>query len=175
MVLALLLLPAVSAAAAETAPSPSVRPLVHTACNATGGNYDVCVATLLADPSSATADLRGLCAIAVSAAAANASASQAAIANATSPVARRVPGLFRACADKYAGARDALVGARDAVVGENYDVAYFTVSDAGENPSECWTLFRDKGLPYPVELASMEEALEQLCGIALDIILLVSA
>jgi hypothetical protein len=75
------------------------------------------VATLVTDPwpSSSTADLRGLCAIAVT----NASASQEALANTNSSFDDgRVGWLFRDCAGKYGQTRVALVGARPEVGGQ---------------------------------------------------------
>jgi len=56
--------------------------LVQSTCNSTSF-YDVCIAALAADPSSSTADVPGLCAIAVSAAAANASGTAAFLGNAS--------------------------------------------------------------------------------------------
>jgi hypothetical protein len=164
--------------------------LVQSTCNATT-YYDLCVAALVADPSSSTADLRGLCAIAVSAAAANASATQAALAkNATSlgssgseplPGGGRVgraqaqaPLLLRSCAGKYGEAREALLEAREAVGEEAYDYAFVHVSAAAEYPAVCRTLFRRKRVAYPAELAKREKALEHLCTVAIDIITLLS-
>jgi hypothetical protein len=169
---------------------PAVRALVQSTCNATT-YYDLCVAALVADPSSSTADLRGLCAIAVSAAAANASATQAALANKAtkspgSSVSEPLPGggdgreqaqaavLLRSCAGKYGGAREALLEARESVGEEAYDYAFVQVSAAAEYPAVCRTLFRRKRVAYPAELAKREEALEHLCTVAIDIITLLS-
>jgi hypothetical protein len=169
---------------------PLVRALVQSTCNATT-YYDLCVAALVADPSSSTADLRGLCAIAVSAAAANASATQAALAkNATSlgssgseplPGGGRVgraqaqaPLLLRSCAGKYGEAREALLEARESVGEEAYDYAFVQVSAAAEYPAVCRTLFRRKRVAYPAELVKREKALEHLCTVAIDIITLLS-
>ncbi|KAK1627076.1 hypothetical protein QYE76_001391 [Lolium multiflorum] len=169
---------------------PLVRALVQSTCNATT-YYDLCVAAIVADPSSSTADLRGLCAIAVSAAAANASAIQAALAkNATTPLGSsgseplpgggvgraqaQAPLLLRSCAGKYGEAREALLEARESVGEEAYDYAFVQVSAAAEYPAVCRTLFRRKRVAYPAELAKREKALEHLCTVAIDIITLLS-
>ena len=158
---------------------PAVRALVQSTCNATT-YYDLCVAALVADPSSSTADLRGLCASAVSTAAANASATQAALANnATTSLGSRgspdsVALLSRSCAGKYGEAREALLEARESVGEEAYDYAFVHVSAAAEYPAVCRTLFRRKRVAYPAELAKREEALEKLCTVAIDIITLLS-
>jgi hypothetical protein len=173
--------------------APAVRALVRSTCNATA-YYDLCVAALLSDPASATADLRGLCAIAVSAAATNASATAADLANATSSSAATAAGpisartaeagsdgrvqsqapLLQACAAKYGEAREALLEARESVGEEAYDYAFVHVSAAAEYPAVCRTLFRRKRVAYPVELAKREEALEHLCTVAIDIISLLA-
>ncbi|KAK1682685.1 hypothetical protein QYE76_043533 [Lolium multiflorum] len=170
-------------------PAPAVRALVQSTCNATT-YYDLCVAALLSDPSSSTADLRGLCAIAVSAAATNASATAADLANTTStagPISTgstaepgsdgrvRVPApLLQVCATKYGEAREALLEARESVGEEAYDYAFVHVSAAAEYPAVCRTLFRRKRVAYPVELAKREEGLEHLCTVAIDIITLLA-
>jgi len=158
--------------------------LVQSTCNSTSF-YDVCIAALAADPSSSTADVPGLCAIAVSAAAANASGTAAFLGNASSDAAAAAAGtpeaadyraLLRACAGKYAAARDALLEARASLAQQAYDYAFVHVSAAGEYPAVCRTLFRRRqqrggsSRPYPPELAKREEALRRLCTIALDII-----
>ncbi|CAD6263709.1 unnamed protein product [Miscanthus lutarioriparius] len=151
--------------------------LVQWTCNSTSF-YDVCIAALAADPSSSTADVSGLCAIAVSAAAANASGTAAFLGNASdaaaTPEADRA--LLRTCAGKYAAARDALLQARASLAEQAYDYAFVHVSAADEYPAVCRTLFRRRqqkqrvSRPYPPELAKREEALRRLCTIALDII-----
>nr|AHK06418.1 invertase inhibitor 2 [Saccharum hybrid cultivar GT28] len=155
--------------------------LVQSTCNSTSF-YDVCIAALAADPSSSTADVPGLCAIAVSAAAANASGTAAFLGNASvaaaTPEADRA--LVRTCAGKYAAARDALLKARASLAEQDYDYAFVHVSAANEYPAVCRTLFRRRqqqqkqrgasSTPYPPELAKREEALRRLCTIALDII-----
>uniref|UniRef100_A0ACD5UXR6 Uncharacterized protein n=1 Tax=Avena sativa TaxID=4498 RepID=A0ACD5UXR6_AVESA len=173
-------------------PAPAVRALVQSTCNATT-YYDLCVAALVSDPHSFTADLRGLCAIAVSAAATNASATASDLANATSSSSAATPGpvagsaepgsdgrahvqalLLQACAAKYGEAREALLEARESVGEEAYDYAFVHVSAAAEYPAVCRTLFRRKRVAYPVELAKREEALEHLCTVAIDIITLLA-
>jgi pectinesterase inhibitor-like protein len=153
--------------------------LVQSTCNSTSF-YDLCIAALAADPASSTADVPGLGAIAVSAAANNASGTAAFLGNASdaaaTPQADRA--LLRACAGKYAAARDALVQARASLAEQAYDYAFVHVSAAGEYPAVCRTLFRrrqqqQRGASrsaYPAELAKREEALRRLCTIALDII-----
>ncbi|KAL5223287.1 hypothetical protein ABZP36_028000 [Zizania latifolia] len=168
-------------------PSPPAAPqaaaLVRATCNSTA-YYDVCVAALAADPSSTTADVRGLSAIAVSVAAANASGAAqaaAALANATgtaqAPLADgAVQALLRTCAAKYGDARDALASAKDSIAQQDYDYASVHVSAAAEYPQVCKTLFRrQKPGAYPAELAAKEEALKELCSVALDIIALLSS
>jgi len=174
-------------------PSPPAAPaaLVRTTCNSTA-YYDLCVSTLSADPSSATADVRGLSAIAVSAAAANASGGAATaaalaanVANATAGQQAAAPSaggttvvqaaLLRTCAAKYGQARDALSAARGSIAGQDYDYASVQVSAAAEYPQVCRVLFqRQRPGAYPAELAAREEALRQLCTVALDIITLLS-
>ncbi|CAL4973065.1 unnamed protein product [Urochloa decumbens] len=155
--------------------------LVQSTCNSTSF-YDLCIAALAADPSSTTADVPGLCAIAVSAAAANASGTASFLGNASdaaaTPDADRA--LLRTCAGKYAAARDALLAARASLAEQDYDYAFVHVSAAGEYPAVCRTLFRRQRRPspsrtaaYPPELAKREEALRRLCTITLDIISLV--
>ncbi|CAO1942322.1 unnamed protein product [Urochloa humidicola] len=154
--------------------------LVQSTCNSTSF-YDVCIAALAADPSSTTTDVPGLCAIAVSAAAANASGTASFLANASdaataTPEADRA--LLRTCAGKYAAARDALLAARASLSEQDYDYAFVHVSAAAEYPAVCRTLFRrrqqrpspSRTAAYPPELAKREEALRRLCTIALDII-----
>ncbi|CAO2182304.1 unnamed protein product [Urochloa humidicola] len=151
--------------------------LVQSTCNSTSF-YDLCIAALAADPSSTTADVPGLCGIAVSAAAANASGTASFLANAsdaaaTTPEADRA--LLRTCAGKYAAARDALLAARASLAEQDYDYAFVHVSAAAEYPAVCRTLFRrqqktSRTVAYPPELAKREEALRRLCTITLDII-----
>jgi pectinesterase inhibitor-like protein len=160
--------------------APVAAALVRTTCNSTA-YYDLCVSSLAADPSSATADVRGLSAIAVSAAASNASASAAALgANVTAQGGAAVDGtvqaLLRTCAGKYGEARDALAAARASIAQQDYDYAAVHVSAAAEYPQVCKALFRrQRPGAYPAELAAREEALNQLCSVALDIISLLSA
>lgn len=142
--------------------------LVQSTCNSTTF-YDLCVAALTADPSSSTADVPGLCAIAVSTAAANASATASflLLTNATSSSSSS---FVRSCAAKYANARDALLAARLSVVEQAYDYALLHVSAAEDYPTVCRTLFRRRQSPYPLALANREEGLRRLCTITLDII-----
>jgi pectinesterase inhibitor-like protein len=152
-------------------------PLVQSTCNSTSF-YDLCITAIADDPSSTTADVPGLCAIAVSAAAANASGTasfllrNASDGGAATPEADRA--LLRTCAGKYAAARDALVAARASLAEQDYDYAFVHVSAAAEYPAVCRTLFRRRQRPgratYPAELAKREEALRRLCTISLDII-----
>ncbi|KAF8712617.1 hypothetical protein HU200_028373 [Digitaria exilis] len=165
-------------------PSPAQpTTLVRATCNST--TYpDLCVSTLLADPSSATADVRGLSAIAVTAAAANASGGAAtaaalananvnATANASSGDDATVQALLRTCTAKYGDARDALAAARGSIATQDYDYASVHVSAAAEYPRVCRVLFqRQRPGAYPAELATREEALRQLCTVSLDIITL---
>ncbi|KAG2602026.1 pectinesterase inhibitor 28-like [Panicum virgatum] len=155
--------------------------LLQSTCNSTSF-YDVCIAALAADPSSSTADAPALCAIAVSAAAANAFGTASFLANASgaaaTPEADRA--VLRACAAKYAAARDALLAARASLAGQDYDYAFVHASAAAEYPAVCRTLFRRRQqqqtrpsrttTTYPPELAKREEALRRLCTITLDII-----
>ncbi|CAD6246357.1 unnamed protein product [Miscanthus lutarioriparius] len=162
-------------------PQPTTAELVRSTCNSTA-YYDLCVSALGADPSSATADVRGLSTIAVSAAAANASggaATAAALANGTatsSSNAQAAPAtgataLLRTCAAKYGQARDALAAAGDSIAQQDYDFASVHVSAAAEYPQVCKALFRRlRSAQYPPELAAREETLRQLCSVALDII-----
>ncbi|KAJ1266836.1 hypothetical protein BS78_07G009300 [Paspalum vaginatum] len=165
-------------------PAPAA-PLVRATCNATT-YYDLCVSTLGADPSSATADVRGLSAIAVSAAAANASGGAAAAtallatsnnatAQAPSAADSTVHALLRTCAAKYGQARDALDAARGSVAQQDYDSASVHLGAAAEYPQVCRVLFqRQRPGAYPPELAAREVALRQLCTVALDIVTLLS-
>lgn len=169
-------------------PPPAPAALVRATCNSTS-YYDLCVAELSADPSSATADVRGLSSIAVSAAAANASGAAqaaAALANATDEgTTAGVPGdgggavvqrLLATCAAKYGDARDALAAAKGSIAQQDYDMASVHVSAAAEYPQVCRTLFgRQSPGDYPPELAATEVALRQLCSVALDIIALLSS
>ncbi|GJN39897.1 hypothetical protein PR202_gb29047 [Eleusine coracana subsp. coracana] len=160
--------------------SPSSPALVRSTCTSTS-YYDVCVSALGADPSSATADVRGLSSIAVSAAATNASggaATAAALANGTATAQADgtvTQALLRTCAAKYGQARDALGAARDAIADQDYDYAQVHVSAAAEYPQVCKALFRrQRPGAYPAELAAREDALAKLCAVSLDIIALLS-
>ncbi|RLM62335.1 cell wall / vacuolar inhibitor of fructosidase 2-like [Panicum miliaceum] len=169
------------------AASPTAAALVRSTCNSTT-YYDLCVSALGADPSSATADVRGLSSIAVSAAATNASggaATAAALANGTAAASNAqaapatadatVQALLRTCAAKYGQARDALSAARESIAAQDYDFANVHVSAAAEYPQVCKALFRrQRPGQYPAELAAREEALRQLCSVASDIIALLS-
>ncbi|CAL4996159.1 unnamed protein product [Urochloa decumbens] len=179
----------------STSPAPAAAPptttaaaaLVRATCNSTTFP-ELCVAALGADPSSATADVRGLSSIAVSAAATNASggaATAAALANGTGPAASsnapadagdaQQQALLRVCAAKYGSARDALAAARESIAAQDYDFAAVHVSAAAEYPQVCKTLFRrQRPGAYPAELAAREEALRQLCSVASDIIALLA-
>ena len=170
-------------------PAPAAAPpaLVRATCNSTA-YPDLCVSALGADPSSATADVRGLSSIAVSAAATNASggaATAAALANGTAAASNAqaapatadpaVQALLRTCAAKYGQARDALSAARDSIAAQDYDFANVHVSAAAEYPQVCKALFRrQRPGQYPAELAAREEALRQLCSVANDIIALLA-
>ena len=171
-------------------PAPVAAPataLVRSTCNSTT-YYDLCVSALGADPSSATADVRGLSSIAVSAAATNASggaATAAALANGTAAASNAqaapatadpaVQALLRTCAAKYGQARDALSAARESIAAQDYDFANVHVSAAAEYPQVCKALFRrQRPGQYPAELAAREEALRQLCSVANDIIALLA-
>jgi pectinesterase inhibitor-like protein len=180
--------PSSSPPPSPSSPPPAAAPpaaaLVRATCNST--TYpDLCVSALGADPSSATADVRGLSAIAVTAAAANASggaATAAALANGTAPQEQQqqaadatVQSLLRTCAAKYGDARDALSAARESIAAQDYDFASVHVSAAAEYPQVCRVLFqRQRPGQYPPELAAREEALGHLCSVALDIIALAS-
>ena len=181
---------------AHASPPPSLPPapaaaappaLVRATCNSTA-YPDLCVSALGADPSSATADVRGLSSIAVSAAATNASggaATAAALANGTAAASNAqaapatadpaVQALLRTCAAKYGQARDALSAARESIAAQDYDFANVHVSAAAEYPQVCKALFRrQRPGQYPAELAAREEALRQLCSVANDIIALLA-
>jgi pectinesterase inhibitor-like protein len=157
------------------APPSSAAALVRATCNSTS-YYDVCVSALGGDPSSATADVRGLSSIAVSAAAVNASggaATAAMLANGTVQAPAADGTLLRACAAKYGLASDALAAARGSIANQDYDYAQLYVSAAAEYPQVCNALFRrQRPGAYPAELAAREDALSKLCAVSLDIIAL---
>lgn len=140
------------------APPSAAAALVRATCNST--TYpSLCVSALAADPSSATADLRGLSAM-----------------------------VMRTCAGKYGEARDALAAARGSIEERDYDYAAVHVSAAAEYPRVCRALFfraqrrqSSSSSPapapvatFPAELATREAALGQLCSVALDIIALLN-
>uniref|UniRef100_A0A0E0KXC3 Pectinesterase inhibitor domain-containing protein n=1 Tax=Oryza punctata TaxID=4537 RepID=A0A0E0KXC3_ORYPU len=166
-----------SAAAAAATNNNKPQQLVQSTCNSTT-YYDVCVAALAADPSTSTAaDVRGLCAIAVSAAATNASAAGASLLASAAAYQSQAP-LLRACAARYANARQALSSAQEAIKEEAYDYAFVHVSAAAEYPTMCRALFRrassssssSQQRAYPSDLAKREEGLRRLCTVVLDII-----
>ena len=179
--------PSATPATPAPAAAPAAAALVRSTCNSTT-YYDLCVSALGADPSSATADVRGLSSIAVSAAATNASggaATAAALANGTAAASNAqaapatadpaVQALLRTCAAKYGQARDALSAARESIAAQDYDFANVHGSAAAEYPQVCKALFRrQRPGQYPAELAAREEALRQLCSVALDIIALLA-
>ncbi|XP_006653925.1 pectinesterase inhibitor 28-like [Oryza brachyantha] len=173
----LILLTAGRATSAAANNKPQLQQLVQSTCNSTT-YYDVCVAALAADPSSSTAvDVRGLCAIAASAAATNASAAGTSVLASAAAYQSQVPeraALLRACAARYADARQALASAQEAIKEEAYDYAFVHVSAAAEYPTMCRALFRrtqtPRGYGYPSELVRREEGLRRLCTVVLDII-----
>uniref|UniRef100_A0A0D9ZSX0 Pectinesterase inhibitor domain-containing protein n=1 Tax=Oryza glumipatula TaxID=40148 RepID=A0A0D9ZSX0_9ORYZ len=165
---------AANSAAAVATTNKKPQQLVQSTCNSTT-YYDVCVAALAADPSISTAaDVRGLCAIAVSAAATNASAAGASLlASAAAYQSQPQAPLLRACAARYADARQALISAQEAIKEEAYDYAFVHVSAAAQYPTMCRALFRrasSQQRAYPSDLAKREEGLRRLCTVVLDII-----
>lgn len=142
--------------------------------------YNLCMSSLKSDPTSLTADTKGLAVIMASIGVANAtdtstylssqlptnSAAAAASANKNNKTK-----LIRQCSQKYAFAAEALRESLKDLAGETYDYAYMHVSAAADYANVCRDGF--KGFPavsYPAKLGRREEGLKRICRVVLGIL-----
>lgn len=140
--------------------------------------YKLCMSSLKSDPSSLTADTKGLAIIMASIGAANATAtstylssqlptSSSAATNANNNKTK----LLRQCSEKYAFAAEALRESLKDLADETYDYAYMHVSAAADYANVCRDAF--KGFPavsYPAKLGRREEGLKRICRVVLGIL-----
>ncbi|XP_047950980.1 cell wall / vacuolar inhibitor of fructosidase 2 [Salvia hispanica] len=151
---------------------PSSADLIHQTCKTTK-YYDLCVATLKSDSSSPKADdAKALALIAVRAATANATATNAYLSSQMrSAAANDMKAAIKECADKYAFASEALKSSSQDLSNEMYDYAYMHVMAAADYPNGCRNAFkRAPGLLYPPEMALRENGLKRICDVVLGII-----
>ncbi|KAL6227982.1 PREDICTED: cell wall / vacuolar inhibitor of fructosidase 2 [Fragaria vesca subsp. vesca] len=146
--------------------------LIQKTCKATK-YYALCMSSLKSNPTSLTADGKGLAAIIVGIATANATAtssylSSQVLSSANDANAKKV---LKECADKYGYAGEALQGSLQDLAAESYDYAYMHITAAADYPNACHNAFRRfPALVYPPELARREEALKRICSVVLGII-----
>ncbi|KAK9111330.1 hypothetical protein Scep_018849 [Stephania cephalantha] len=143
--------------------------------------YDLCVASLRSNSSSAKADTKGLAVIMIGIGAANANetytylSSQLLLILKSKKDSTSTRGLtrnkvLRLCAERYMFASQALREAVQDVELMSQDYAYVQVSAAKDYPNVCHNAFkRVPSLAYPPELARREENLVQICDVATGI------
>ncbi|XP_062017681.1 cell wall / vacuolar inhibitor of fructosidase 2-like [Rosa rugosa] len=146
--------------------------LIQKTCKATK-YYALCMSSLKSDPTSPTADGKGLAAIIVRIATTNATAtssylSSQVLSSANDANAKKV---LKECADKYGYAGEALQGSLQDLAAESYDYAYMHITAAADYPNACHNAFRRyPALAYPPELARREDALKRICDVVLGIL-----
>ncbi|XP_050377620.1 cell wall / vacuolar inhibitor of fructosidase 2 [Argentina anserina] len=146
--------------------------LIQKTCKATK-YYALCMSSLKSDPTSLTADGKGLAAIIIEIATANATAtssylSSQVLSSANDANAKKV---LKECDDKYGYAGEALQGSLQDLAAESYDYAYMHINAAADYPNACHNAFRSfPALVYPPELARREDALKRICAVVLGII-----
>ncbi|KAK9110428.1 hypothetical protein Sjap_018488 [Stephania japonica] len=149
--------------------------------------YELCVASLRSNSSSAKADTKGLAEIMIGIGAANANETYTYLSSqlllllkgkkdsSTSATAMTRNKVLRLCAERYFFASQALREAVQDVELMSQDYAYVQVSAAKDYPNVCHNAFkRVPGLPYPAELARREENLVQICDVATGIMDLIA-
>ncbi|PKI42260.1 hypothetical protein CRG98_037376 [Punica granatum] len=138
-----------------TTPNP-VPTLVQQICKTTK-YYDLCISSLRADPSSPTADTKGLALIMVRVAVANATATSSFLSSSAVSTSTGDPAmvkLLRDCADKYSLAGSSLQDSALDLGAESYDTAYMHILAARDYPNVCHNAFKRATRPaYPPELA----------------------
>ncbi|PQQ10198.1 hypothetical protein Pyn_23936 [Prunus yedoensis var. nudiflora] len=136
--------------------------------------YGLCVSTLKSDPTSKTADTKGLALIMVGIGMANATATSSYLSSqlvSSSNNDTNMKKVLKECADKYGFAGDALQASVQDLASESYDYASMHINAAADYPNACHNAFkRYPALAYPPELARREEGLKHICDVALGII-----
>ncbi|KAG6595125.1 Cell wall / vacuolar inhibitor of fructosidase 2, partial [Cucurbita argyrosperma subsp. sororia] len=138
--------------------------------------YDLCMSSLKSDPTSLTADTKGLAAIMVSIGVSNATATATYLSTqlptSTGAAANNNrTKLLRQCSEKYGFAAEALRASLKDLAEETYDYAYMHVSAAADYANVCHDGF--KGFPtvaYPAKLGRREEGLKRICRVVLGIL-----
>ncbi|XP_038882809.1 cell wall / vacuolar inhibitor of fructosidase 2 [Benincasa hispida] len=139
--------------------------------------YNLCMSSLKSDPTSLTADTKGLAAIMASIGATNATAtatylsSQLPTSASTAANNNNKTKLIRQCSEKYGFAAEALRASLKDLADETYDYAYMHVSAAADYANVCHDAFR--GFPavtYPAKLGRREEGLKRICRVVLGIL-----
>ncbi|KAL1337531.1 hypothetical protein HN51_032226 [Arachis hypogaea] len=136
--------------------------------------YNLCFSSLKSDPSSPTADSKGLAVIMVGIAMTNATSTSSYLSSKLlSPKTNSttLKMVLKECADKYSYAGDALQDSVQELSDENYDYAYMHISAAKDYPNACHNAFRRyPDLVYSRDLARREEGLKHICDVAMAII-----
>ncbi|MED6144009.1 hypothetical protein PIB30_011513 [Stylosanthes scabra] len=136
--------------------------------------YNLCFSSLKSDPSSPTADSKGLAVIMVGIAMTNATSTSSYLSSKLlSPKTNSttLKMVLKECADKYSYAGDALQDSVQELADENYDYAYMHITAAKDYPNACHNAFkRYPSLVYPPDLARREEGLKHICDVAMAII-----
>lgn len=136
--------------------------------------YNLCMSSLKSDPTSLTADTKGLAGIMASIGAANATATATYLSSqlpTSAATNNNKTKLLRQCSEKYAFAAEALRASLKDLADETYDYAYMHVSAAADYANVCRDAF--KGFPavtYPAKLGRREEGLKRICRVVLGIL-----
>ncbi|XP_022132506.1 cell wall / vacuolar inhibitor of fructosidase 2 [Momordica charantia] len=137
--------------------------------------YKLCITSLKSDPTSLTADTKGLAAIMAAIGAANATATSSylsaqVLSGATTNDAD-LKKLLKQCSEKYAFAAEALRASLRDLAAETYDYAYMHITAAADYANVCRDGFRGlPAVPYPAKLGRREEGLKHICGVVLGIV-----
>ncbi|XP_022950340.1 cell wall / vacuolar inhibitor of fructosidase 2 [Cucurbita moschata] len=139
--------------------------------------YALCMSSLKSDPTSLTADTKGLAAIMASIGAANATATSTYLssqlptsANNNKNNSNRTK-LIRQCSEKYAFAAEALRASLKDLAEETYDYAYMHVAAAADYANVCRNGFKVfPTVAYPATLRRREEGLKRICRVVLGIL-----
>lgn len=146
--------------------------LIQKTCKTTK-YYALCMSSLKSNPTSLSADAKGLAAIMVGIATANATATSSYLSSKMLSSANDVNAkkVLKECADKYGYAGEALQASLQDLAAESYDYASMHITAAADYPNACHNAFRRyPALAYPPELARREDALKRICDVVLGII-----
>ncbi|XP_022977401.1 cell wall / vacuolar inhibitor of fructosidase 2-like [Cucurbita maxima] len=142
--------------------------------------YALCMSSLKSDPTSLTADTKGLAAIMVSIGAANATATSTYLSsqlptsganNHNNNNNKNRTKLIRQCSEKYAFAAEALRASLKDLADETYDYAYMHVAAAADYANVCRNGFKVfPTVAYPATLRRREEGLKRICRVVLGIL-----